>query len=1053
MPNNIVFSNPGASIIRWGDGVAAPYLTLSGIAPSTLVGAAVTGTVTNTGSAAGQWSVASAPADVLVSPSSGTLAVNAFASFTLTALAAGAKVITLSSSTPGATIVGSPASLTVTSPAPPPPPPPPPSPAPTGNITQFLTSDGGSAAYSGNFSGPTRDKWHNRLGFAWKRTNTLGNWLDASQVEEGSSAFGTSAAITAVDQVLVITANALVARWLSTGQNRGAYLRVNSGSAFPVAFYGRTDATDANRPKLTVITSTGTFVLTAEANAYWYNSSFSATGAASEWRLALSSAVAILRFDLSTVTGVVSGATLSVKVKSFPSGGSTGQVVGLYECDPPTIIAPEEPSSPVLGLADGYADFNALKASGDPALVFADDFEAGGWADGASAFTPPATRTLNPETNTTYARGQISGGGPAGVGTGSANVRKDVSVGINPNGTPDVVLSELYGQYWWYMESDFGTTADTAIKIPAMGVQFGWWNPVGYWQSTTGNGGYRGTGLKVYPAIDSSALSNDKIEYQGHSIRFLSGVEPTSVDDDPYRGWFGVSIYDYNLDQTGSFPTGAAFPMIAIRKERWYCFDIRVKQNTMTGAQDGLGNYATANADGIYQAWINGVPAYSKTDYRWRKHADFGVQGMWIDVYHGGQDPQPYDVHYRVDRVSLATSYIGPTSPVVTWPFTLPASGAIGTISTNVLTGVTDGANENFSLAKVLGAWGSAAVSLVFSGSTVTDIVYYIFGGGHADTANDAIYAWSASTGLFSRPLAPTASAVALMAGPSTNNTTDTIYGEDQTGRPDSQHAYNHLAGLNSNETQGPALIQAFGSGIGNSAIVSGQAHRFDKQSGTWSRMANAAPFASAEVALVIKDATRTKFLRFPSNNGSAYYTLDYSNPAATWQVLSQGGRISNWSFTYNAFGCHDPVRDLYIGGVMRGTGSNLCAISAAAPGGSWTELTFTANAALTSITTVSRPSGNGTHGVSLFHRAVDDTFVMIDNTTSPPTGIWVLTPPASSPLTNAWTWSRRAFTGTSMFTNATNDGEIYGRFQYVAALDAMIVCPSGTGQMEAWKL
>jgi len=29
MPNSIVFSNPGASIIRWGDGVAAPYLTLS----------------------------------------------------------------------------------------------------------------------------------------------------------------------------------------------------------------------------------------------------------------------------------------------------------------------------------------------------------------------------------------------------------------------------------------------------------------------------------------------------------------------------------------------------------------------------------------------------------------------------------------------------------------------------------------------------------------------------------------------------------------------------------------------------------------------------------------------------------------------------------------------------------------------------------------------------------------------------------------------------------------------------------------------------------------
>jgi hypothetical protein len=733
-----------------------------------------------------------------------------------------------------------------------------------------------------------------------------------------------------------------------------------------------------------------------------------------------------------------------VKVKSFPSGGSTGQVLGLYECDPPTIIVPEDASSPALGLANGYANFNAYKTSGNAALIAADDFELGGPFDGG--FTPAATRTLNAATGTTYARGTISAGA-----NGSANSRLEVSSGTGTQGIPNIVRPEVYGQYWMYLESDFGTTQDDAIKVPAMGVQFGYWvstgGSTGYWQQTTGNGGAVGTGLKV----DRGGGLN--YEYQGHSVRFLTGTRPTALDDDPYNGWFGIGIYPYNLDQIGPFPAGEPFSYVAIRPLKQYCIDIRVKQNTMTGAQDGLGNYATANADGVYQVWMNGVQVYSKTNYRWRKHAEFGVQGVWIDVYHGGVTTAPQDMHYQLDRVSIATSYIGPPSPVVTWPFTLPASGAIGTISTNALTSITDGANENFSLAKVLGAWGSAAVALVVSGSTVTDIIYYIFGGGHADTANDAVYAWTASTGLFSRPLAPTASAVALMAGPSTNNTTDTTYGEDQTGRPDSQHAYNHLAGLNSNETQGPALVQAFGSGIGNSAIVSGQAHRFDKQTGVWSRMANAAPFAAAEVALVIKDATRTKLLRFPSNNGSAYYTLDYSNPAATWQVLSQSARISNWSFTYNAFGCHDPVRDLYIGGVMRGTGSNLCAISAAAPGGSWTELTFTANAALTSITTVSRPSGNGTHGVSLFHRAVNDTFVMIDNTTNPPTGIWVLTPPASSPLTNAWTWSRRAFTGTSVFTNATNDGEIYGRFQYVAALDAMIVCPSGTGQMEAWKL
>jgi hypothetical protein len=121
MPNSIVFSNPGASIIRWGDGVAAPYLTLSGISGSPLVGVPITGYVTNTGSAPGNWSIASSPSDVLIDPSTGTIPVGVQAAFTLTALVAGIKSISLSSSTPGATIAGSPMSFAATAPAPPPP--------------------------------------------------------------------------------------------------------------------------------------------------------------------------------------------------------------------------------------------------------------------------------------------------------------------------------------------------------------------------------------------------------------------------------------------------------------------------------------------------------------------------------------------------------------------------------------------------------------------------------------------------------------------------------------------------------------------------------------------------------------------------------------------------------------------------------------------------------------------------------------------------------------------------------------------------------------------
>ena len=518
-----------------------------------------------------------------------------------------------------------------------------------------MTSDGGSASDTGNLSAPTRDFWHKRLGFRWARIYSTGplvgrgNWLDSSQTPEGSNPYSSTGTATSVNQELSATVTTLVQRWLSNGANKGFYLNARaSASAWPLDLFGRAATNVADRPKLVVVTSTGTFNLVAAANATWNSSSFTGAGRAAGFRLVAGSQPAILRFDLSSVIGTVSSATLSFKISAFDTG-HTGHIIDIFECDPPFIIVPENVPSPALGLANGFANFNAMKNSGHAALVAADDFELGGPFDGG--FTPSAPRTLNPATGTTYARGEITAGA-----LGSANSRLEGSQGTGLRGTPNVVREELFGQYHMYLENDFGTTADTAIKIPAMGVQFGYWNPAGggYWQQTTGNGGSRGTGLKVDPGGSAN------FQYEGHSVRFLTGVSPTAQDDDPYNGWFGIGIYDYNLDQVGPFPAGASFPMIAIRKEQWYCIDIRVKQNTMSGSQDALGNYATANADGIYQVWINGYPAYSRTNYRWRRHAEFGVQGVWIDVYHGGTDLAPTTMHYRLDRVALATSYIGP---------------------------------------------------------------------------------------------------------------------------------------------------------------------------------------------------------------------------------------------------------------------------------------------------------------------------------------------------------------------------------------------------------
>ena len=61
-----------------------------------------------------------------------------------------------------------------------------------------------------------------------------------------------------------------------------------------------------------------------------------------------------------------------------------------------------------------------------------------------------------------------------------------------------------------------------------------------------------------------------------------------------------------------------------------------LKRNSMRGARDADGNYATATPDGVLKAGVNGYAAHSKSTFRWRRHAEFGVPGMWIDFNHGG---------------------------------------------------------------------------------------------------------------------------------------------------------------------------------------------------------------------------------------------------------------------------------------------------------------------------------------------------------------------------------------------------------------------------------
>jgi hypothetical protein len=98
---------------------------------------------------------------------------------------------------------------------------------------------------------------------------------------------------------------------------------------------------------------------------------------------------------------------------------------------------------------------------------------------------------------------------------------------------------------------------------------------------------------------------------------------------------------------------------VVLGKGRWYCIEQYIKMNSIVGPFDAVGN-GTAVNDGEYRVWVDGVQAYERTNFRWRRHPDMGIQGFWLDWWHGGTSPAPRDMHFRMDAVVIARDYIGP---------------------------------------------------------------------------------------------------------------------------------------------------------------------------------------------------------------------------------------------------------------------------------------------------------------------------------------------------------------------------------------------------------
>jgi|GEM_PF-655675 len=501
-------------------------------------------------------------------------------------------------------------------------------PNPKGGPLQFLTWDGGS--------GPSKKYWNIGLKLEWKNQGT-GDFLDAKQAKQGKIPYQ-SVKIPKKGTITVDT-TVLVKRWVDTGKNRGFYLIAQNAHGF--VFAGRTATDAAQRPKLLITTDTGTFDVPCLANANWSPSSFKGYDSRASFKVNNGNVRSILLFDLSKVKGTVKQAKLSLTC-TYAKYESN---LRIFEADPPIFRVGGGGAKAKQGLAAGYPNDQGIKSH--KSVLFASDFSdvtTGGWGR-KQCNTPNATLGVDPKNQYKYMRGVIKKGRLSGSCSPNYIVTR-----ADASGVPTTKEKELYARYYVYLEKDWGSTVD-ANKMPGWDVRMGWWNKAqgGYWQSTTGNGGAKGTGLKK--------VIKGRPTYEGHSVRGHGGS--MIKDGNYYKDYFWIGHYIYHINQPTAFGESVAWPNTIISREKWFCIEQYIKMNTIQGPYDKLGN-GKANKDGVLRVWVDGVLAYERTNLSWTRHPELNTSAFWFNWYHGGTRPTNKDMHYRMSSFVVAREYIGP---------------------------------------------------------------------------------------------------------------------------------------------------------------------------------------------------------------------------------------------------------------------------------------------------------------------------------------------------------------------------------------------------------
>jgi hypothetical protein len=110
-----------------------------------------------------------------------------------------------------------------------------------------------------------------------------------------------------------------------------------------------------------------------------------------------------------------------------------------------------------------------------------------------------------------------------------------------------------------------------------------------------------------------------------------------------------IGFYTYHLDESADIETWDE-DVALLDHGKWYCVEGRIDLNT------------PGRNDGVLEGWVDGQPAYSRSDFQWRRsnEGSLDIEMLWFDVYYGREGrPTNRDIEIHFDSLALGPERIG----------------------------------------------------------------------------------------------------------------------------------------------------------------------------------------------------------------------------------------------------------------------------------------------------------------------------------------------------------------------------------------------------------